>query len=183
MEKYKFKLTVSRVFLIVCFLIILLLSYMLVIEHDKVKTLEKNDTSVEETFKESDALKIANDSYRSAYNYVNNSLFINNESLEYGCMQVNVDNLNNYFTDKVVNDFKNSLETNELIYYDCGTLYNTLDLASIFGVTDQGIRELTIVSYKENIIIANGKLNNEYEKDRYIVFVKENDKWLIDMYE
>lgn len=58
-------------------------------------------------------------------------------------------------------------------------------MSTIFGQTDQGERKLVIVSYSNDCIVAKSNeyenyegLQNEYS--RYVIFVKEGEKWLID---
>lgn len=180
-EKDKYKLTVCRVFLLICILLICLLGYLLVVEHDKVNSLSDKNTEI--TFTESDALKIINEKYQDAYEYVNNSMFFNNDSLDAGCLQLDTKGLSKYFTERVINDFKDMMLTNDEIYYDCEEVLNALELASIFGTTDQGQRELEVVTFNEEVIVAKGKLTTNFDKERYIILVKQDNSWLIDLYE
>ncbi len=60
-------------------------------------------------------------------------------------------------------------------------------LPGIFGLTDQGIRTLTVVNYTDTKISATGQLTDgQWENDKTplkIEFLKEGNDWLINYFE
>lgn len=153
--------------------------------------------------KKSDAEKIAKSTYKTAYNILHDEsskaiiageYSINGEN-KFG-YKIDFSKLETIFSKKLIEKMKSQLiEINEE-YYDFSSapsFYEKLDLSSIFGSTDQSIRPIKVIIYTDNLIVAEGQLSSDENDDiidgqldnypLYIIFVKSNNKWLIDLYE
>ena len=159
--------------------------------------------STQENITKSDAEKIAKDAYERAYNLFHDESLgvmvageynINGEKkLGY---KIDIPKLESVFSKKVIYEIKSQLLEVNGEYYDLSTtssFYEKLDLSTIFGSTDQGIRPLIVKNYTNDLIIAEGQLTSESEDDiifghldeypLYIILVRNGDNWLIDLYE
>ena len=92
--------------------------------------------------------------------------------------------LKKYFTDQYIEKFEREcVEThNDIDYLICDSYY----LSSIFGVTDQGERELEVIAYNDEYILAKSKeVKGEYSDfgGELIIFKKRGNTWLIDMHQ
>jgi uncharacterized membrane protein len=110
--------------------------------------------------------------YENAYNYINE-----NEINDLTNFNKYSSNLKTYFTDKALNYISLNENNNNDVFF-----------SGLFGRTDGGIRQLSIVSSSDDVIIANGQLQSSDTTDGdayplYIIFVKENDSYKIDMFE
>lgn len=147
---------------------------------------------------ESEALIVATNTYKSAYNMlysdqvmISGNYNINGEK-KYG-YKVNINELERAFSKRAIELIKKQLKQYNGEYYDIEeenktTFFETIDPGSIFSGTDAENRDLTVVDYTDKYIIATGKLlsgENTYgdKVPLYIIFVKENGKWLIEIYE
>ena len=161
-----------------------------------------NSTSSQSDNTNFDAEQIANDTYKKAYNLFHNDTNIITEGIydingeKKSGYKINISKLETIFSEKLIYELKSQLIEINGEYYDFSTspnFYEKLDLYSIFGSTDQGFRNLTVKTYTDNLIIAQGQLSSDMEDDiiyghldkypLYIIFTKENDNWLIDLYE
>lgn len=159
--------------------------------------------SNQENITKSEAEKIAKDTYEKTYNFFHDESLgvmtageynINGEE-KFG-YKVDISKLESVFSKKVIYEIKSQLLEVNGEYYDLSTapsFYEKLDLSTIFGSTDQSIRPLIVKNYTNNLIIAEGQLTSESEDDiifghfdeypLYIIFVRDGDNWLIDLYE
>lgn len=157
--------------------------------------LETNNISSKITNEE--ALKIATEVYHRAYTLIEEGYGIcdHNKAYEkYGekYYLVKEDLLKNIFTQKNLQNFERSMGKNSIYDGKDWYLKNTdgYFLSTIFGITDQMERPLTIVYSDDNKIIATGQIietdmpwGGPDEYPYYIIFSKESGKWLIDLYE
>ena len=151
-----------------------------------------------------EALQMVSDVYKKAFEAINGTddsdgMDTHKEKTFSGDVyyEMNIDAIKPYFSNRALSWIKYNLLEDGGKYYD---IYNdgegnkesyyehlTVD-EKMFGSTDKGLRPLTIVSVSENVIYATGQLveNGELDTDPYplgIVFVKENDNWVIDLFE
>ena len=160
-------------------------------------TTTTNNKSNNTNMTKEEALKIATNVYTNAYQQMFNKEFVYGDydidGKKVFAAKADFNIISKYFSSKIVESFKSHLKEVNGEYYDVkeensAGFAETLDLSTIFGGTDQGIRTLTIKNYSDNMIVATGQLvnNTEGDNDRYplyIIFVKEGDNWLIDLYE
>ena len=109
--------------------------------------------------------------YEDAFNYINSG------NLDISSDLSNVTDLKNYFTDKAFDYISRNNNANNMIFF-----------TGIFGITDQGIRPLQILSYTDDTIIATGQLieNPLGDSDTYplyIIFKKQENSYKIDLFE
>lgn len=164
---------------------------------------DSSTNSTQENITNSDVEKIAKNTYETAYNLLHDESSgvitageynINGEQ-KFG-YKVDISKLESVFSKKVIYEMKSQLLEVNGEFYDFSTtpsFYENLDLSTIFGSTDQSIRPLTVKYYTDDLIIAEGQLISTVEDDiifghldeypLYIIFVKDNDNWLIDLYE
>lgn len=167
-----------------------------------VLTNETNDASSSTTktdLSETEALTIATNTYTTAY-----YMFYSEQCVIPGTYsptgeekfgyKINIGEFETVFSKRAIDIMKSKLIEYNGEYYDIKTnddsttFLELIDLFSIFGATDSGMRTLSIVDFTDKYIIANGKLtpNEHTSGDKtplYIAFIKENGKWLIDAYE
>lgn len=190
-------------FLIVV-LVILLIAMSFYIVHN---TNNSNNTKITEK----EALKIAEDAYKKAFNDIEEGLGLKINSDGNGvektdssnnkiyCYEINQSKLKKIFTEKAINSilvkiesYVSEIESNKK--FTCSSDQYIGDkteyfLNTVFGITDSGLKNLKIINYSDNLIIAMGSLppcgelcpadTNEY----YIAFKNINNIWLIDMFE
>ena len=105
---------------------------------------------------------------------------------EYSYNKVDYTKLKELFTD----DGIKYLEENYL-YNDGGIYYDSEELIhSIFGITNQGKRDLEIVLYDDNLVLAKAKITtpqNQFSSGsyggEYILFKKVNNIWKVEIFE
>lgn len=188
MEKYRFRSTIYLVFLLVSLLVNGLLLYMLIDYPGYVEC--KSADSIDFNLLTEDANSI----YKRAYGVINgDNFYMPSEVTSQGdekttCYLVNISLLEDYFTPDLLNKFANNLEIIDNKMYDCNEDIFRKLFVSLFGITDQGIRELKYISGSDDIFLFSGKLpQNEFiagdKSPLYIVFKKVNGKLLIDHFE
>lgn len=191
MEKYRFKSTVYLVFLLVSLFVNGLLLYMLIVDNP---TKEKEE--VKETPNISELERVANDVYKNAYNIINGedskfymlSDYKNKIDPASVCYIVDLNSLNGIFTDRLLTKISSKLIIDNKVFYDCDETVAKVLFSSLFGITDQGIRDLKYVTSSDNTLVLNGKLegNDFISGDDYYLYMilkKENGKFLIDSFE
>lgn len=159
-----------------------------------------NETSSEEkTITKDEALEKATETYTKAYNMFHSEDVVipgeynvtGESKLGY---KINIKELENVFSERAIKIIKEKLIENNGEYYDIktdentATFFETTDVTSIFSAADSGIRKLSIIEYTDNYIMANEKFEGNEHSDaedvgHNIGFIKENGKWLIDIYE
>ena len=157
----------------------------------------QNNTSKSSTAMTIEETKtIAQDLYSKVYGLISegtglhdgNAKKISANGKEVEAYKLDFSKVESYFTDSAMRNLRRYSDyMNGEAYYR--TLNNTFSstnvldfMYTIFGVTDQGVRNLEIKSFNDNIIVAKSiKEGKMFEK--YIIFVKENDSWKIDMFE
>lgn len=168
-----------------------------------IQTSENNNALASTTTKtelsETEALTQATNTYKTAYN-----MFYSEQAMipgkysptgeeKFGC-KVNISEFEKVFSKRAIAMIKNKLIEHNGEYYDIKTndyyttFFESIDPGSIFSATDSGMRTLSIADFTDKYIIADGKLpvseyNSGDETPERIIFVKENGKWLIDIYE
>ena len=159
---------------------------------------EKTETE-EKTITKDEALEKATETYTKAYNMFHSEDVVipgeynvtGESKLGY---KINIKELENVFSERAIKIIKEKLIENNGEYYDIktdentATFFETTDVTSIFSAVDSGIRKLSIIEYTDNYIMANGKFDGNEHSDaedvgHNIGFIKENGKWLIDIYE
>lgn len=159
---------------------------------------EKTETE-EKTITKDEALEKATETYTKAYNMFHSEDVVipgeynvtGESKLGY---KINIKELENVFSERAIKIIKEKLIENNGEYYDIktdentATFFETTDVTSIFSAVDSGIRKLSIIEYTDNYIMANGKFEGNEHSDaedvgHNIGFIKENGKWLIDIYE
>lgn len=193
MEKYKFKSTVFLVFLLVSLFINGLLLYMLISGYSS----NKNYCTDTKMPVDVDALtKEVNQIYKDAYELINGgasnfyipSDYADNNNPDSACYLVNFNGLDKYFTSELLAKLSTNLIQVNGNYYDCNEEIAKRLFVSLFGITDQGIRDLKYVTSSDDIILVNGKLSyNSFipgdASPLYMVFKRVEDKLLIDYFE
>lgn len=192
MEKYKFRSTVYLVFLVVSLFVNGLLLYMLITGYPQNQECEKlnNNTNMKEVMKEINTL------YSDAYDLINgeNSSFyvptsyVNENIPDYACYLVNTDGLKNYFTEELLGEIEYKLLDEDGIRYDCNGEIQKMFFSGLFGLTDQGKRELKYVMSDTDTILVSGKLSsNEFIngdiRPLYMVLKIVDGRLLIDSFE
>lgn len=168
-----------------------------ILTSENSNTLSPNSAETEIT--ETEALTQATNTYQTAY-----KMFYSEQAMIPGTYspmgeegfgyKVNIGEFEKVFSKRAIEIIKNQLIEYNGEYYDVklndysSTFSESIDPGSIFSSTDVGERTLSIVDFTDKYIIADGKLSpSEYisrnEPIKRIIFVKENGKWLIDMYE
>ncbi len=193
MEKYKFKSTVFLVFLLVSLFINSLLLYMLISGYPSDKKFCTDKTIPVDV----DSLtKEVNQVYKDAYELINGdssnfytlSDYVDNNNPNSACYVVNFNGLDKYFTSELIAKLSNNLIQVNGNLYDCNEEIAKRLFVSLFGITDQGLRDLKYVTSGDDIILVNGKLsyNSFIPGDKsplYMVFKRVDDKLLIDYFE
>lgn len=110
------------------------------------------------------------------------------------CLSADFSILPKFFTDKAQHAIASKYSPVGDSYYSCNET-EVFWLSSIFGVTNQGKRDLQIVVATDDLIVATGKLATMVPPEgkvsvvagdiqpHYIIFKKVNDDWLIDFFE
>lgn len=159
-------------------------------------TTGSSTSTSDDAISEEEALKTATNVYETAYKIFSSEEFRNSENFSFEGKQtqgykINIDKLENVFSKRAIANIKNRLYELNGNYYDSDDITGFLteiDVSSIFGTTDAGIRPLSIVNSNDTSITATGKLEEGEHTDGdefplYIIFVKENGNWVIDLYE
>lgn len=154
------------------------------------------------TLTKEEATKIAQTVYEEAYSEIGEGTNLIKDSTIYykfssenrrlECNMLDFSNIDSLFTKKGLYNIENNYADSFLDgYYYCSwsegdyMFHSKVEkfMSTIFGVTDQGIRDLTVVSVTSDTILATGTLfDNTYPF--YIIFKKDsNNKWLIDSFE
>lgn len=144
---------------------------------------EKQDNS---TITKEQALTIATDVYKKAYSTVQEGIGFVNSSM------------NRFDASKVQHLFtKRSLHSLESRYQAGGDAFINSMVSTIFGITDSGVRPLSIIDYSNDLIVAEGAIAIDCSQcpqgvycscpnDTYahvITFRKEGETWLIDYFD
>lgn len=165
----------------ILFLIVgLLVGYIITINGvkcDEVKEENKEIEEKEDIKNEKDETVLLNEIttvYTNTFSYINSGKIAIDSDIS------KLEGTKKYFTSKALDYISRKNGPSNMVFF-----------AGIFGLTDQGRRPLTIVSYTEDTVIATGQLvkGSEqvmYDEDNYplyIVFKKENNSWKIDLFE
>lgn len=189
MEKYKYKSTIYLVFLLVSLFINAVLLYMLIAE-DK-KDVEKVDDPIISINKDelvSEAMQV----YQSVYDIFNSeesNFYIKNyEGKRWGCVLINFNGLDEYFTTKAIAELSKNLNFENGIYTDCKNILKTKLSHGLFGSFQQRVRELKYVASGDDTLIVSGKLEydgyvNSDTYPLYMMLKYEDNKWKIDQFE
>lgn len=186
MEKYKFRSTVYLVFLLVSLFVNGLVLYMLMSGYS-VKTHENYEIN------EISIMEDVNRVYKDAYNLINSDDFyvvIDTPLIDPVdvCYSVDIAALKYYFTEDFIEYLSSNLENIDGNMCDCSGEIQNIFFSSLFGLTDQGIRELNYVMSNDDVVLVKGKLkSNEFImgdlKYLYMVLKYEKGKLLIDSFE
>lgn len=183
MEKYKYKSTVYLVFMLVSLFINGVLLYMLIVEDNKVvEETKEPEVIINQDELVNEAMKV----YKSVYdifNDQNSNFYINNyEGKRWGCVLVNFNEVDEYFTKKSLTKLSQDLNYQNGIYTDCkNNLKNELS-QGLFGNTQESIKSLEYIASNDDTLIVSGKLEyNNYPL--YMILKYEDDKWKIDIFE
>ncbi len=147
------------------------------IKCEDVKEENKDVVEKDEVKNEVDEAALLNEItkvYLDTYSYINSGEIAIDSDIS------KLEGTKKYFTNKALDYISRKNGPSNMVFF-----------AGIFGLTDQGKRPLTIVSYTEDIVIATGQLvkgseDVMYDADNYplyIVFKKENNSWKIDLFE
>lgn len=184
MDKYKVKATIYLIFLSVSLFVNGMLLYMLIANENK-----KEEPKIEEKCEEEKtevAIDTIQEVYENVYNYINTGVFVDtNFKMNYKkCLLVNFNGMNEYFTNKAIENMKVNLVYKDDNYYDCLDILSSSLFNSILG---ERVRDLEMVLSDDNHVLVSSKF--QYGCDEiddfplYMILVKENDKWLVDSYE
>ena len=125
---------------------------------------------------------------------------LTDEYHDYKCYKADLSPIEKYFTLKsyeyIVDNFTHKFDDG---IYHCSEVdgvyypYKVDFLASIFGMTDQELRDIKVISYNDEYIVALGQTvvttTEEYtstSSDKYpfyIILKKESNSWKIDLFE
>ena len=156
-------------------------------------------TNINFSLEESEALQIATDAYKKAYNLFsseefrglgNYNIVVNNVELQ-SSNKINISLLNNVFSDNAIKNITNSLVEYNGEYYDASSDFLTsIEVSTIFRTQAGDVKPLSLKVFNDECIVATGQIQNSNDEyimtddfPYYIVFVKENGKWLIDYYQ
>ncbi len=167
-----------------------------------ILTDENNEEEEKNEITKDEALKIAKEVYHNAYQKFADGYEMG-ESVSKGKVNPNIPNddrlifevslneeLKNYFSNDGIERIKAICniynEDEEDVFIQSEQQSNPFEnmISTIFGETDQGERKLVLVSYSNDCIVAKSNEYEyfeelQYEYSRYIIFVKEGEKWLI----
>lgn len=193
MEKYKFRATVYLVFLFVSLFVNGLLLYMLISGHTTIEECKVDEPENKDiTSLMIDANKIYKDAYElingEASNFYIPSEFVDKNNPTSACYLVNFNGLEKYFTDDLRADLTGNLIISDGNLYDCNDELTKKMFVSLFGVTDQGLRDLNYIMDNDDILLVSGKLSyNEFISGDpyplYMIFKRVDGKLLIDSFE
>ncbi len=182
MDKYKVRSTTYLIFLLVSLFVNGMFLYMLISEE---KTFEPKTEERKQEKKEV-SIDTIQEIYSEAYEYINGgNIFIDTGyKLNYNtrCNLVNFNGMEDYFSNKAIENMKKYLVFDKTNYYDCSNTLNSSLFNSLLGEKE---RTLELVLSDEKQVLVSSKFEEDEINDfpLYMVFVKEDDKWLIDSYE
>ncbi len=149
-----------------------------------------------------EATQIVQDLYSNAYQSINSnweSIWEDNNYTINGKQyyKVNLTELSKYFSSKIMEKIKLNLIFYNNEYYDLKSKVDDNDeipfheslsvYQNLFGSTDQKMRQLTLKSFNDDIIVAEGQSKNVENGDSdqyplYLILIKENNNWVIDYF-
>ncbi len=155
------------------------------------------ETAKSNTMSNSEALKIAKETYHSAYAKFSDGVDMGTvaKSGKNTYLVTLSNDLQNYFTSDGIAKILAKCNIDTTYHYTSINESSPFDamIGTIFGQTDQSERVLTLVSCTDSVIVAKGKCSGtmvdgslEGEADqynRYIIFEKVNNKWLISSFD
>lgn len=172
------------------------------------KNLAEKEVTASSTMSNEEASKIVQDTYSKAYSIIQEgtgltgtntvNITAGQEGTVGGVINVTAHKLDfskiePYFTERAINYIKTEftdtpyghkdgnyyIYTSENIYsYDKKEFINT-----IFGVTDQGLRNFQVKLFDDDMIVAVSEKSSFFKLDEYIILKKVNNSWKIDMFE
>ena len=167
-----------------------------IIINNITKEERQNANNASTLLSETEALSIASDIYKKAYEALNGNINTMEEITIDGNIyyRMDLELIKPYFSTKAMTKFKENFVEKDGKYYDIyndggkhSYLEDLIVHKTIFGGTDQGLRPLTIVHISQDTIYASGQLiEGYYETDiapLSIIFIKENGNWVIDSFE
>ena len=189
MEKYKYKSTVYLVFMLVSLFINGVLLYMLIFEDNKVlEEIKEPEVTINKDELVNEAIKV----YQGAYEIFNgedSNFYVNNyEGKRWGCVLINLDLLEEYFTQKALAKLSQDLNYQNGIYIDCKSILKKTLAQGLFSNTEESIKNFEYVLSNNDTLIVSGKL--EYDEHvnsdtypLYMILKYDDNKWKIDKFE